>query len=1407
GGRSQYWSRRHQGYTLGGCRRKDRFNLMSIELGTFDVIVGMDWLVERDALSCEEISEKGFIRPSSSPWGAPVLFVKKKDGSFRMCIDYRELNKLTVKNSDGVHVDPAKVEAIRNWSAPTTPTEKNKKYEWGVEEEAFQTLKQKLCSAPILALHEGTKNFIVYCYASLKGYGAVLMQREKKELNMRQRRWIELLSDYDCKIRYHPGRLWLPLFGGIRDMVMHESHKSKYSIHPGLDKMYQDIKKHYWWPNMKADITTFIRKCLTCAMVKAEHQNPSGLLQQPRIPEWKWEKITMDFVSGLPRTPCGFDSIWLAQLYLMEIVCRHGVPVLIISDRDSLFTSRFWETLQKALGTQLNLSTAYHPDTDGQSERMIQTLEDMFQACAIDFGNSWDRHLPLVEFSYNNSYHASIKAAPFEALYGRKCRSPVWWSEVGKSYADVRRKPMEFEVGDKVMLKVSPWKGIIRFGKHGKLSPRYIRPFEIIERISPVAYKLELPEKLRGIHNTFHVSNLKKCLANKNLVIPPKEVQLDDKLHFIEEPVEIMDRESNDITRLQAQVDKKKVVITEATIRDALLLDDATGVDCLSNEEIFTELARIGYEKTSIKLTFCKAFFSRQWKFLIHTILQSLSAKRTSWNEFSSAMASAVICMSTGQKFNFSKYIFESLVRNVDSCSKFHMYPRFIQLIIQNQLGDLLSHTTTYTSPARTQKVFTNMRRVGFSGVETPLFEGMLVAGELEEQGDAEEQVQDDVDNVAAQRDDTTVPGDDVHEPSIPSLTPPTPPPQQSQDLPSTSQVQHSPPHLQPPPQAQPHTADFPMCLLQEALDACASFARRVEHLEYDKVAQALEINKIKRRGKQLERGNKVKVLKLRRLKKVGTSQRIKSSNDTYMEDASNQRRMKDELDRNEGVALMDDDGEEKKAEEAQVAGNDQVMRRQAEIYQIDMDHASKVLSMQKDEPEVQEVVDEVTTAKMIIEVVTAASESVTAASTTIAVAEPQVPVATITAAPVRVDSAYTRRRKRVVIMDSEEESTTIIPADTKSKVKGKRNNGRRAQAYEEKATAKVQRGSVCAKISGDEEKASDRILSSKEYDYIEKEENKAIQSINETLAQKAAKRRKLNEEVDDLKQHLGIVPDEDDDVYTEATPLARKAANLSTHTPKPLQRFNSICYDEDDDDNDEESTIPLNEIISQIPRSIPITPVLPNMEPEDSLIMGDEDLSTIPEKKSNEFIKSSVEDLVPIPRESKDTFDCNNECDFPFCDNSVIFSNPLFDFKDDFTSSNDEDVNLVFNDVLEDIETKDSYVSGLDEPSLLVTPLSDANEDECFDPGGDIDKIDAFLDIDVSTNIEDGYLDSEGDIIYLESLIINETIPNLPPKVFLDHDLRSLKDEPDNDDLKSMVVSLDYGLLKIIYKQKDKYI
>ncbi|GKB94350.1 putative reverse transcriptase domain-containing protein [Tanacetum coccineum] len=242
----------------------------------------------------------------------------------------------------------------------------------------------------------------------------------------------------------------------------------------------------------------------------------------------------------------------LTRQYLKEVVSRHGVSVSIIFYRDSKFTSHFWKSLNEALGTQLDMSTTYHPQTNSQSERTIQTLEDMLRACVTDFGKGWDRHLPLVEFSYNNNYHTSIKAALFEALYGRKCRSPICWAEVGdaqltgpeiKSYADRRRKPLEFEVRDKVMLKVSPWKGVIRFCKRGKLNPRYIRPFKILAKVGTLAYRLEIPEQLSRVHSTFHVSNLKKCLVDEPLTILLDEIQIDDKLNFIEEPVEIMDRE------------------------------------------------------------------------------------------------------------------------------------------------------------------------------------------------------------------------------------------------------------------------------------------------------------------------------------------------------------------------------------------------------------------------------------------------------------------------------------------------------------------------------------------------------------------------------------------------------------------------------------------------------------------------------------------------------------------------------------------------------------------------------------------------------------------------------------------------------------------------------------------------
>ncbi|GJT23365.1 putative reverse transcriptase domain-containing protein [Tanacetum coccineum] len=487
--------------------------------------------------------------------------------------------------SQGIHVDPAKIEAVKNWASPTTPT----------------------------------KHILDY-----------------KELNMRQRRWLELLAHYNYEIRYNPRKAnvvadalswkerikplrvralvmtlhpklpsqileaqteaimeenikaenlrgidkafevcpdgtrciknqsWLPLFGNLRDLIMHESYKSKYSIHPGSDKTYKDLKKLYWWPNIKAIIAEYVGKCLTCSRVKAECQKPSSSLIQPEIPTWKWERITMDFVTKLPKTSNRHDTIWvivdrltksahfiptkatdsmetLTRLYIKETVSRHGVPISIISDRNSHFTSRFWQSMQNALGTQLHISTAYHPETDRQSERTIQTLEDMLRACVIDFGKGWERHLPLVEFSYNNSYMPIIHETTEKIVQIRQRLQAA--RDRQRSYVNVRQKPLEFQVGDRVMLKVSPRKGVIRFEKRGKLNPRYIGPFKILKRVGPVAYTLELPEEVCNVHSTFHISNLKKCLSDESLVIPMKELRLDDKLNFVEEPIVIMDCE------------------------------------------------------------------------------------------------------------------------------------------------------------------------------------------------------------------------------------------------------------------------------------------------------------------------------------------------------------------------------------------------------------------------------------------------------------------------------------------------------------------------------------------------------------------------------------------------------------------------------------------------------------------------------------------------------------------------------------------------------------------------------------------------------------------------------------------------------------------------------------------------
>nr|GEU37912.1 hypothetical protein [Tanacetum cinerariifolium] len=539
---------------------------------------------------------------------------------------------------------------------------------------------------------------------------------------------------------------------------------------------------------------------------------------------------------------------------------------------------------------------------------------------------------------------------------------------------------------------------------------------------------------------------------------------------------------------------RKKVIITEATIRDALRLDDAEGIDCLPNEEIFTELSRIGYEKPSTKLTFYKEFFS-------------------------------------SRKFNFSKYIFDSLVRNVDSSTKFYMYPCFLKVMIRQQVGDLSSHSTKYSFLALTQKVFANMRRVGkgCSGIETPLFEGMIVAQQVGE-GAADVNVEDVSSAGVAAEGVASAADDEVHaavdEPSIPSPPPPTQPPPPSQDIPSTSQ-----------------NAGFSMDLLQNLLDTCTTLTRRVEHLEQDKIAQALEITKSKHRVKKLERRSKAS--KLMRLKKVRTAQRIDTSDDIVLDDVSKQERIIADMDADKDVTLKDVAAVAKDIQDAKI---------------------------EEKPAELQEVVEVVTTAKLITEVVTAASATITAVAPT------------LTTAP-----SDARRRKGVVISDPEETATpfTIIHTEPKSKDKGKgimvhehKPLKKQAQIEQDEAYARELEAELNKNIDWDEvidhvQRKEKEVNAVKRYQAFKRKPQTEAQArknmmiylrnmvgfkmdnfkgmkyddihpifekyFNFNVAFLVKTNEQIEEEDSRALKRISEIPNDDDDVYTEATPLSRK--------------------------------------------------------------------------------------------------------------------------------------------------------------------------------------------------------------------------------------------------------------------------
>ncbi|GJR57248.1 putative reverse transcriptase domain-containing protein [Tanacetum coccineum] len=446
----------------------------------------------------QELSDKGFIRPSSSPWGAPILIDDLFDQLQRSSV----YSKIDLRS--GYHQLQVPDEDIPKMAFRTRYShyEFQNKKEHEEHLKAILELLKKEEFAPILALPEGNKDFIVYCDASHKGLGVVLMQREKimnaqtEAQNQRTSRTkmlggmlIENSKDLE-KLRTEKlepradgtlclnGRSWLPCYDNLRTVIMHEPTS----------------------PPMLANV-------LTCAKVKVEYQWPLGLLVQPEIPQWKWDNITMDFVMKLHKSSQGCDTIWMIVDRLTKLVIF--VPMRETSPMEKLARMYLKE---KDLGTSLDMCTAYHPQTNEQSKRTIQTLEDMLRA-------------------YTTKKNVHIKQR-IQAAHDRQ-----------KSYADLKRKPMEFQVGDSVMLKVSPWKGVVRFGKWGKLNPRYVRPFKVLEKVGDVAYKLEFPQELSKVHNMFHISNLKKCHANEPLVVPLDGLHINDKLHLVKEPVEIMDRD------------------------------------------------------------------------------------------------------------------------------------------------------------------------------------------------------------------------------------------------------------------------------------------------------------------------------------------------------------------------------------------------------------------------------------------------------------------------------------------------------------------------------------------------------------------------------------------------------------------------------------------------------------------------------------------------------------------------------------------------------------------------------------------------------------------------------------------------------------------------------------------------
>ncbi|GJW76684.1 putative reverse transcriptase domain-containing protein [Tanacetum coccineum] len=497
---------------------------MPVELGSFDVIIGMDSLVKYHTVI---VSDEKIVR---IPLGNDILIVRgdgsnNEHGSRINIISCTKTQKYLLK---GCHVFFAHVTA--------------KKAEEKSEE-------KRLEDVPIVqdfpeVFLEDLPEWMIRAkrLAPLLPTATVLSHAHAVSIDVISELFTSL---YDCGIKV-----------GLNNEILSTTCLTLFLGHVinskgiHVDPVKIESIKDWAYPKTATEILIRLKILVECRyyillLIGKSKANvmADALSRKERIKPLRVRALVMTIGLNLPK-----------QILEAQTEARKPENLEVKDVREVGCRAMFGRSFQKDLGTRLDMKIFYHPLTDGQSKRTIQTLEDMLLACVIDFGNGWDRHLLLTEFSYNNSYHTSIKAAPFEALYGRKCRSPVCWAK--KSYIDVRHKPLEFQEGDKVMLKVSPWKGVIRFGKRGKLNPRYIGPFKVLAKVGTVAYRLELPQQLSMVHSRFHVSNLKKCLSDEPLAILLDEIHIDDKLHFVEEPVEIMNREVKRLKQIRIPIIK-----------------------------------------------------------------------------------------------------------------------------------------------------------------------------------------------------------------------------------------------------------------------------------------------------------------------------------------------------------------------------------------------------------------------------------------------------------------------------------------------------------------------------------------------------------------------------------------------------------------------------------------------------------------------------------------------------------------------------------------------------------------------------------------------------------------------------------------------------------------------------------